>query len=103
MNLEQTRQKQIDLSILMVCYKSRDLIADCLRGVYQHTTGCRFETLLVDCSNDGTAELVQREFPQVRVIDNDVNLGFASGNNFLAERAEGRYLLLLNPDTIVSD
>ena len=93
----------IDVSILIVCYKSRDLILACLEGVYQYTTGCTYEVLLVDCSNDGTVELVKEAYPQTRIIDNSENLGFGKGNNFLAERATGQFLVLLNPDVIVSD
>lgn len=92
----------VDFSVLIVCYRSRDLIGDCLRGIYQYTQG-QFEVLLVDCSNDGTVEMVRSDYPQVRVIENSENLGFGRGNNFLAERARGKYLLLLNPDTVVLD
>jgi len=93
----------IDVSILIVCYKSRDLILQCLRGVYLYTSGCTFEVLLLDCSNDGTVDLVKSEFPQVRVIDNCLNLGFGKGNNLLAKHATGEFLVLLNPDVIVND
>lgn len=92
-----------DLSILIVCYKAKDLIADCLSGVYQYTTDCDYEVVLVDCSNDGTVDLVKAQFPQTRVIDNSENLGYGKGNNFLAEHSVGQYFLLLNPDVIVSD
>jgi N-acetylglucosaminyl-diphospho-decaprenol L-rhamnosyltransferase len=93
----------IDVSILIVCYKSKDLIEQCLRGVYEQTCGCQFEVLLVDCSNDGTTDLVRARFPQTRVIESSENLGFGRGNNFLASHATGQYLILLNPDVIVSD
>lgn len=93
----------IDLSILIVCYKSRELIVNCLNGVYQHTSGCKYEVLLVDCSNDGTVDLVREQFPDTRIIMTTENLGYGKGNNFLAEHATGKYLLLLNPDVIVSD
>ena len=92
-----------DLSILIVCYKAKDLIADCLSGVYRYTRDCDYEVLLVDCSNDGTNELVRNQFPQTRIIENTENLGYGKGNNFLAAHAVGNYLLLLNPDVIVSD
>ena len=92
-----------DVSILIVCYQSLDLIGDCLAGVFQHTSGCRFEVLLVDCSADGTVQYVEQNYPQVRVIPTSENLGFGAGNNFLAAAAQGKYLLLLNPDTIVTD
>lgn len=62
----------VDFSVLIVCYRSRDLIGDCLRGIYQHTQG-QFEVLLVDCSNDGTVDMVRSDYPQVRVIENSEN------------------------------
>ena len=91
----------VEVSILIVCYKSKELIEACLEGVFAHTRDVDFEVLLLDCSNDGTVGLVEQRFPQVRIVANNENLGFARGNNRLAEHARGRYLLLLNPDTIV--
>jgi GT2 family glycosyltransferase len=91
----------VDVSVLIVCYKSKDLIEACLEGVFANTSGVAFEVLLLDCSNDGTVPFVAERFPNVRIVPNDENLGFARGNNVLAGHARGRYLLLLNPDTIV--
>jgi len=91
----------VEVSVLIVCYKSRDLIGPCLEGVFAHTLGVSFEVLLLDCSNDGTVDYVRERFPSVRIIPNKENLGFARGNNVLAAHARGRYLLLLNPDTII--
>lgn len=93
----------VDVSVLIVCYKVRHLISQCLEGIYKHTSGCTYEVLLLDCSNDGTINIVRANFPAVRIVDNSENLGFGRGNNLLAKHATGRYLLLLNPDTIVSD
>ncbi len=93
----------VDMSILIVCYKSRDLIQQCLEGVYAYTSGCTFEVLIVDCSNDGAVDLVKEKFPAARVIENSENLGFGRGNNLLADHANGTFLVLLNPDVIVSD
>ena len=93
----------VDVSILIVCYKSRDYILNCLRSAIKHTIGCRYEILLVDCSSDGTIDLVMGEFPQVRIIQNSENLGFGRGNNLLAEHAIGQFYVLLNPDVIVTD
>lgn len=93
----------VDVSILIVCYNSRELIEQCITGIFEHTNGCTFEVLLLDCSNDGTIDLVRSKFPQVQIVDNHDNLGFARSNNRLAAEARGRHLLLLNPDTIVTD
>lgn len=93
----------LDLSILIVCYQSRELILPCLRSVEQHTIGCTYEVLMVDCSNDGAVDLVKSEFPKTRIIENTENLGFGKGNNVLETHAVAPYLLLLNPDVILTD
>lgn len=92
-----------DVSVLIVCYNSLELIGPTLEGVFRYTSDCTYEVLLVDCSGDGTLKWVAEHYPQVRLIENDRNLGFAKGNNFLAGHAKGRKLLLLNPDVIVHD
>lgn len=94
---------QPEVSILIVGYNTKELVADCLRGLYEHTVGVEFEVLYVDCSDDGSVQMLARDFPQVRVIENNQNLGFGRGNNLLARHAKGKRLLLLNPDTIISD
>lgn len=91
------------VSILIVGYNTKDLVAECLRGLYEYTSGVDFEVLFIDCSDDGSEALLARDFPQVRLIENDENLGFARGNNTLAKYARGERLLLLNPDTLIHD
>ena len=91
------------VSVLIVGYNTKDLVLQCLEGLFDHTTGIDFEVLFVDNSSDGSEQAIRERFPQVRVIDNDQNLGFGRGNNFLARHATGKYLLLLNPDTVVQD
>lgn len=91
------------ISVLIVGYNSKDLVMDCLEGLFKHTCGLNYEVLYVDCSNDGSVQAVRDRFPSVRVIDNDQNLGFGRGNNFLARHAKGDFLLLLNPDTLVQN
>lgn len=91
------------ISILIVGYNTKDLVLDCLEGLYEHTRGPSFEVLFVDCSNDGSEQAIRERFPCVRVIDNGENLGFGRGNNFLARYAQGDFLLLLNPDTLIKD
>lgn len=92
-----------ELSILIVCYRSKELIGPMLEGLYQHTRGVEYEVLLTDCSQDGTVAYVQQRFPSVRVVPTEENLGFARGNNFLAQHACGSKLLLLNPDMLIRD
>jgi GT2 family glycosyltransferase len=93
-----------NLSILMVNWNTREMTLACLRSLYAQTERTRFEVILVDNgSADGSADAIAREFPQVRLIAESDNHGFAKATNMAAEAARGRYLLLLNTDTVVLD
>jgi N-acetylglucosaminyl-diphospho-decaprenol L-rhamnosyltransferase len=92
------------LSIITVSWNSRSFLADCIRSAALSARPLGFEHVLVDnASSDGSPELVEELFPEVTVIRNAENLGFARANNIGARRARGRYLLFLNPDTVVLD
>jgi GT2 family glycosyltransferase len=89
------------LSILVLTYDGREHLEICLPAVAaQRDPGCPWELLLLDNgSRDGTADWVRREHPWVRLIESPTNVGFAAGNNRLAELASGDDLVLLNNDT----
>jgi GT2 family glycosyltransferase len=94
----------MDVSIIIINYRTPHLILDCLRTVYQHTRDITFEVLVVD--NDpahGGGEQVRSAFPEVRWIDMDYNAGFGRANNAGMRQALGRYFLLLNADTLLVD
>jgi GT2 family glycosyltransferase len=92
----------LDLTIVVVSYNTRDYILPCLESVYGDTRGVRFEVIVVDnASADGSADAIAARFPEVRLIRSERNLGFAAGNNLAVEQARGRFILLLNPDTVV--
>lgn len=93
----------MDLSILIVTFRCKDVARDCLHSLFNGgLDGVNAEVLLVDNdSGDGTVEMVRDEFPQVRLIASGENMGFSRANNGAAAEATGRYLLLLNPDTLV--
>lgn len=94
----------MDLSIIIVSWKVKDLLRDNLAAIYQKTHGIDFEVFVVDNdSQDGSVEMVKAEFPQVHVIANNFNAGFARANNQAITNAQGRYVLLLNPDMRVHD
>ncbi|MFH1046738.1 MAG: glycosyltransferase family 2 protein [Patescibacteria group bacterium] len=94
----------MDLSIIILNWKVKDLLRKCLTSVYQHTSGISFEVFVVDNdSRDGSVEMVLKEFPQVTLIANNRNVGFAAGNNQAIEQASGEFVLLLNPDTELKD
>jgi N-acetylglucosaminyl-diphospho-decaprenol L-rhamnosyltransferase len=90
-----------DVTISIVSLNTRDLLAACLRSVHA-SSGVTYEVFVVDNgSTDGSADMVERDFPSVRLIRNDSNRGFAAANNVAIKIASGRCVLLLNPDTVV--
>ena len=93
----------MDLSIIIVNYKTEELTTNCLASVYEsHLQEVDFEVIVVDnASCDGSIEAVERKFPQVSIIKNKENLGFSKANNIGIHKARGDYILLLNSDTIV--
>ncbi|WP_407118082.1 glycosyltransferase family 2 protein [Bradyrhizobium sp. LMG 9283] len=95
----------MDVSIIIVNWNTRCLLAQCLGSVaIEMSSRVRFEVIVVDnASTDGSCEMVRREFPDVKLIVNSENRGFAAANNQALAVAQGRYVLLLNSDTIVLD
>jgi len=92
----------MDLSIIIVSWNTRQILADCLKSVYSNPPVGDFEILVIDnCSSDGSPEMVKTFFPQARLIVNAANLGFAGANNQGIRLSQGRYILLLNSDTLV--
>jgi GT2 family glycosyltransferase len=90
-----------DLSIVIVSYNTRDILRECLRSVVERTD-VPFEVIVVDnASRDGSARMVREEFPEVRLISNSRNEGYSCANNQGFRVSRGRYILLLNSDTIV--
>ena len=89
------------ISVVTVTFNSRDYIRGCLSSVRQSPAG-RLEHIVVDNgSRDRSAEIVKTEFPEVLVIENSNNRGFTAANNQGAALARGRYVVFLNPDTVV--
>lgn len=90
-----------ELSILIVNWNTRDLLRACLLSLQQNVNVAH-EVIVVDnASHDGSASMIESEFPDVVFIANDFNAGFARGNNQAYEKAHGRWIWLLNPDTEV--
>ena len=100
---EQSSAPAPDVSIVVVSWNVRELLRDCLSSVEEQTRRAH-EVIVVDNhSRDGSAEMVRGEFPEVRLIANTDNRGFAAANNQGLAVATGRNILLLNPDTLVLD
>jgi GT2 family glycosyltransferase len=96
--------KGIDLSISIVSYNVRDLLDECLGSIETHTRGINYEVIVVDnASHDGTAEMISRKHPTVRIINNRRNRGFAAAQNMGLSRGRGRYLFSLDSDTYIRE
>lgn len=94
----------LDLSIIIVNWNVRDYLRDCLRSIDKGRGDLSLEVIVVDsASSDGSAGMVAAEFPWVRLIACDDNVGFPKGNNIGLAESRGRTLLLLNPDTVILD
>ena len=93
------------LSIVIVSYNVRTFVAQCLDSVQIASEGINgLEVFVVDnASSDDTVGYIGSNYPWVRLIANDDNLGFSRANNIAIRQAQGEYVLLLNPDTIVAE
>lgn len=94
----------MDLSVVILNWNTRKLLEQCLKSLACPQPGLEMEILVVDnASGDTSRQMVQTQFPQVRLLVNDHNLGFGAGNNTALPHATGRYILFLNTDTIVME
>lgn len=97
----QTPQPRL-VSVCIVTWNCRSLVVECLESFFFQPQGTQFEVIVVDnASTDGTPEAVAEAFPQVKLIRNVENRGFAAANNQALREAHGDYLFLLNPDTVL--
>lgn len=92
------------LSIIIPTYNGKSLLRGCLNSIYVHPPTCAYEIIVVDdASEDESQEIVKKEFPKVFLISNPKNKGFSYAVNRGIERSQGKYILLLNNDTLVID
>jgi GT2 family glycosyltransferase len=92
----------MDISIVIVGWNAKHYLELCLESLEQAPLSRSMETFVVDnASTDGSAEMIERRFPWVKVIKSVENLGFAKGNNLAIRQCQGRYIALVNPDVIV--
>lgn len=94
----------MQLSVIIVNYNVKYFLEHCLHSVLRACSDIEAEVIVVDnCSKDGSVEMVRDKFPQVKLIAHTDNIGFSRGNNIGVAIAKGKYILYLNPDTIVPE
>ena len=92
------------LSVVIVSYNVRSYLEQCLQSVQRALEGIEGEVFVVDNhSTDDSVEVVKRDYAWVKLMENQENQGFARANNLAIRQAQGEYVLLLNPDTIVEE
>ena len=93
-----------DVSVIIVNYNTCKLLSDCIASIYRHTENVEMEIIVVDnASSDGSERSIKSRFPSVKWINSGGNLGFGKANNLGAKYADGKYLFLLNPDTVLKN
>jgi GT2 family glycosyltransferase len=94
----------IDISVIIINWNTRDLLLNCIHSVYETLRNISFEIWIVDnASTDGSQESVKTAFPDIHLIENDQNRGFAAANNQAFKQMSGRYALLLNSDAALTE
>ena len=94
----------MDVTIIIVNWNTEKCLRDCLESLYFQTAGVDFEVIVIDnASSDNSTDMVNNEFPGVVLIQNSENKGFAAANNQGIAIAKGRYILLINSDTLIQD
>jgi GT2 family glycosyltransferase len=92
----------MDLSIIIINWNTADLLKQCLQSVVNNLNNFEAEIWVIDnASSDHSVAMVKSTFPGVNLIENKENFGFAKANNLGSEHVRGRYILFLNPDTII--
>jgi O-antigen biosynthesis protein len=94
----------VDLSIIIVNYNVKEFLQNLIYSIRKAASSLHYEIIVVDnASSDGSVEFICEKFPEITLIANQENLGFSKANNIGLKIAKGKYLLLLNPDTLVQE
>lgn len=92
----------MDVTIIFVNYKTKDLTINAINSVIEKTEGISYEIFVVDnASNDGSIEAIEKQFPNINIIKSEINGGFGYANNLAIKQAKGKYILCLNTDTLL--
>jgi len=93
---------EIDVSIIIINWNTKEYLLSCLKSIYNTTKKCRFEIIVVDnASSDGSQKAARNQFPNVKLIQCEKNHGFAKANNIGIQKSIGSYICLINSDVNV--
>lgn len=96
------KNSKVDISIIIVSYNTKDLLRQCINSIIENTFGIDYEIIVVDnASRDDSIIMLKSEFPNVKLIESGINGGFAYANNIGIKESNGRYVFLLNSDTVI--
>lgn len=99
-----SQENEFDVSIIIVSFNTKRILNDCIHSIYKSKPGFTFEIIVVDNnSTDGSVEMLAKKYSKIEIIGNKTNTLFAKANNQAASIARGKYILLLNSDTIVQN
>ncbi len=94
----------LDLSIIIINYNVKEFLQNLIHSIRKAAGNLNYEIIIVDnASSDGSVDFIKDRFPEVNLIQNETNLGFGKANNQALKISRGRYILLLNPDSLVSE
>ena len=94
----------MDLSIIIVNYNVKEFLQNLIHSIEKASTNLTKEIIIIDnASDDGSVDFIKEKFPQIKLIANQTNLGFGKANNIGLKQATGKYILLINPDTLVAE
>ena len=98
----------MDISVIIVSYNTKDLTRECINSIIKNTKGIDYEIIVVDnASKDASVEVLKKlkqgKTQKIKIIENKNNKGFGGANNQGIKRAGGKYILLLNSDTVIHD
>jgi GT2 family glycosyltransferase len=104
MQVKSSGSSQVDVSIIVVSFNTRDVLRECLLSVRSEISSLLVQIIVVDnASSDGSPEMIKRDFPEVELIQSTINLGFGAANNLGIKSARGRYIVLLNSDAFLTE
>ena len=95
MSVKAAATSNVDVTVIIVSWNTKDILYSCLKSVYEHADGITLEVIVIDnASNDGSASMVKKEFPQATLIENSENRGFAAARALFSRKSKSNNILI---------